>query len=79
MLVLTQKADDTILIGDNITVTILRVRGQAVQVGIEAPRDIRVLRSSLVESAPPRERNDASGRMPAEVPTESRLPCRKPR
>jgi len=47
MLVLTQKADDTIHIGNNITVTILRVRGRAVKIGIEAPGDVQVLREPL--------------------------------
>ena len=48
MLVLTQKADDKIHIGNDITVTILRVKGRAVKVGIEAPADVQVLRNALV-------------------------------
>ena len=48
MLVLTQKADDKIHIGNDITVTILRVKGRTVKVGIEAPADVRVLRGALV-------------------------------
>jgi carbon storage regulator len=48
MLVLTQKADDKIHIGNDITVTILRVKGRAVKVGIESPADVRVLRHALV-------------------------------
>ena len=47
MLVLTRKNKETIKIGDSITITILRVQGQAVRVGIEAPRDIRVVRGEL--------------------------------
>ena len=47
MLVLTRKFRDQIQIGDNITITILRVKGQSVRVGIEAPRDVRVVRSEL--------------------------------
>ena len=50
MLVLTRKAQEKIQIGDNIVLTILRVKGQAVRVGIEAPRDVRVLRSELPQS-----------------------------
>lgn len=49
MLVLTRKASQRILIGDSICITILRVRGQAVRIGIEAPEDVRVLRSELLE------------------------------
>jgi len=47
MLVLSRKTRQQIRIGDNITVTILLVKGQVVRVGIEAPRDVRVLRAEL--------------------------------
>lgn len=47
MLVLTRKSQEKIQIGENITITILRVKGQAVRVGIDAPRDVRVIRSEL--------------------------------
>jgi carbon storage regulator CsrA len=47
MLVLTRKFQQQIKIGDQITVTILRVKGQTVRVGIEAPRDVRVVRGEL--------------------------------
>lgn len=47
MLVLTRKTQEQIQIGNNITITILRVKGQSVQVGIEAPREVRVLRGEL--------------------------------
>lgn len=47
MLVLTRKQQQQIKIGDGITVTILRVKGNTVRVGIEAPRDVRVVRGEL--------------------------------
>ena len=47
MLVLTRKQQQRIQIGDNVTITILRVKGQTVRVGIEAPEEIRVLRGEL--------------------------------
>lgn len=47
MLVLSRKLNEQIQIGDNITVTILRVKGNSVRVGIEAPRSVRVVRSEL--------------------------------
>lgn len=52
MLVLTRKLNETIQIGDNITITIVRVKGRAVGVGIEAPRDIRVSRGEIAGTAP---------------------------
>jgi carbon storage regulator CsrA len=47
MLVLTRKQRQQITIGDNITITVLRVKGQAVRIGIEAPDGVRILRSEL--------------------------------
>lgn len=47
MLVLTRKVEQKIQIGTDITVTILRVKGQSVRVGVEAPRSVRVLRAEL--------------------------------
>lgn len=49
MLVLTRKTQQQIQIGNNIVITILHVKGQAVRVGIEAPRDVRVIRSEINE------------------------------
>ncbi len=49
MLVLTRKANQQIQIGPHVTVTILRVKGQTIRVGIEAPRNVSVLRAELAE------------------------------
>lgn len=51
MLVLTRKIQEKIQIGENITVTILRVKGRMVGVGIEAPRDVRVMRAEVLAEA----------------------------
>ena len=47
MLVLTRKHQEKIRIGDNITITILKTKGKAVRVGIEAPTEIAVVRGEL--------------------------------
>ena len=47
MLVLSRKERQRIRLGDNITVTIVRLTGDQVRLGIDAPRDIRVLRDEL--------------------------------
>ena len=54
MLVLTRKAHEQILIGSDVIVTVVRVHGNAVRIGIEAPRQVRVIRGELPgkESAP---------------------------
>ena len=47
MLVLTRKIQQQIQIGDNIRITVLQVKGNSVRLGIEAPRDVRVMRCEL--------------------------------
>ena len=47
MLVLTRKADEEILIGNDIKITLIRVRGNSVRIGIDAPREVRVVRGEL--------------------------------
>ena len=47
MLVLTRKANEEILIGDNIRITLVRIKGNSVRIGIEAPREVRVVRGEL--------------------------------
>jgi carbon storage regulator CsrA len=47
MLVLTRKLKEQIRIGDNVTITILKVQGNTVRVGIEAPKNVRVIRGEL--------------------------------
>jgi carbon storage regulator CsrA len=49
MLVLTRKQQESLLIGDNIKVSIVRVRGNSIQLGIEAPKSVRVMRSELLD------------------------------
>lgn len=48
MLVLTRMEGQSLLIGDDIQITVLEVRGNQVRIGIEAPREITVLREELV-------------------------------
>src|SRR3954453_206665 len=60
MLVLTRKLQEKITIACNITVTVLRVKGQTVRIGIEAPRDIRVVRGELPMQATAEGSSDAA-------------------
>jgi carbon storage regulator len=48
MLVLTRRANESIVIGDDITVTILAVTPSGVRIGIDAPRDKRINRAEIV-------------------------------
>jgi carbon storage regulator len=48
VLVLTRKVGEAIVIGDDVTVTVLEVRGDVVRLGIDAPRSIRVHRHEVL-------------------------------
>ncbi|MEE2938518.1 MAG: carbon storage regulator [Planctomycetota bacterium] len=50
MLVLTRKAKEQILIGEDIKITIVRLQGNSVRIGIDAPREQRVIRGELEPS-----------------------------
>ena len=49
MLILTRKIDESIVIADDITVTVLEISGERVKIGIDAPRSITILRHELQE------------------------------
>lgn len=50
MLVLSRKKDESIIINDHITVTVVEIRGDKVRLGIEAPKDITVHRREVYEA-----------------------------
>lgn len=51
MLILTMKKNEKVLIGDNISIMVMAVRGKQIRLGIEAPGDLLVLREKLVGKA----------------------------
>lgn len=51
MLVLTRKEGEKILIGDNITIVILSINGQKCRVGVDAPREIPVVREEVIKKS----------------------------
>ena len=59
MLILTRKSGESLMIGDEVTVTVLGVKGNQVRVGINAPKSVAVHREEIYErikreqSAPP--------------------------
>jgi carbon storage regulator len=50
MLVLSRKRDERIVIGDNIVITVVEVRGDKVRLGIEAPSEVPVHRQEVLEA-----------------------------
>lgn len=49
MLVLTRGKQDSIVLGDNVTVTVLEIKGDKVRIGIEAPRSMIILRKEIYD------------------------------
>ncbi len=49
MLVLSRKAEESMIIGDNIKITVLDIRGGQVRIGITAPQDIKIHREEVYE------------------------------
>ncbi|MFP5345496.1 MAG: carbon storage regulator CsrA [Actinomycetes bacterium] len=47
MLVLTRRAGESVVIGDEVVVTVIEVRGEVVRLGIDAPRSIKVHREEI--------------------------------
>jgi carbon storage regulator len=72
MLVLSRKESQRIRLGDSIVVTIVKISGDKVRIGIDAPADVLVLRDELEPNQPAA----AAGSAPA-VPVDGSLPLRQ--
>jgi len=64
MLILTRRVGETVMIGDDVTVTVLGVKGNQVRIGVNAPRDVAVHREEIFE----RIRREEQGGEAASVP-----------
>jgi carbon storage regulator len=61
MLVLTRRVGETLMIGDDVTVTALGVKGNQVRIGIDAPREVAVHREEIYERIKAEKEQDQSG------------------
>ena len=68
MLVLTRKSTEKIRIGENITLTVLRIKGKTVRIGIDAPDSIEIKRGELLQDEPSEILNEQA------LPKNSRMP-----
>lgn len=72
MLVLTRKRGQTIVIGNDIFITVVEIDGDKVKLGIEAPKDISVYRKEIFEAIAAENRS-AAGALPEQVSELARL------
>ena len=49
MLILTRKVNETLMVGDDVSVTVLAIKGGQIRIGINAPRDVGVHRQEVYE------------------------------
>ena len=58
MLILTRRVQEALCIDDNVTVTVLSVKGNQVRLGIEAPRDVEVHREEIYHQVQMQQANE---------------------
>lgn len=56
MLILSRRPDERILVGDDVVITVVKLGKTEVRIGIDAPRNVRVLREELLNKQPNRKR-----------------------
>jgi carbon storage regulator len=71
MLILTRRVGETLMIGDEVTVTVLGVKGNQVRIGINAPKDVAVHREEIYMRI---KREHESGTAAPASPDEPRTP-----
>lgn len=49
MLILTRRVGETLMVGDEVTVTVLGVKGNQVRIGVDAPKDVAVHREEIYQ------------------------------
>jgi carbon storage regulator len=64
MLILTRRVGETVMIGDNVTVTVLGVKGNQVRIGVNAPKDVAVHREEIYERIKREEDQDSRTNTP---------------
>ena len=61
MLILTRRVGETLMVGDDVTITVLGVKGNQVRLGVNAPRDIAVHREEIYQKIQSEKSSDAEG------------------
>ncbi len=58
MLILTRRVGETLMVGDDVTVTVLGVKGNQVRIGVNAPKDVSVHREEIYERIQKEKKNE---------------------
>jgi carbon storage regulator len=58
MLILTRRIGETLVIGDDVTVTVLAIKGNQVRIGVNAPMDVQVHREEIYQKILQQREND---------------------
>ena len=74
MLILTRKVGETIIINDNIHITVLDTAGTQVRIGVNAPEDVKVYRSELYERLQVEKKSLAKNRISDDITCEYLCP-----
>jgi carbon storage regulator len=64
MLILTRRVGETVMIGDEVTITVLGVKGNQVRVGINAPKSVAVHREEIYERIKREQQGESTGDKP---------------
>lgn len=72
MLILTRRVGETLMVGDDVSITVLGVKGNQVRIGVNAPREIAVHREEIyMRIQKEKEQTDDAGQGAAEEATEA--------
>ena len=69
MLILTRRVGETVMIGNDVTVTVLGVKGNQVRIGVNAPKDVAVHREEIYERIKREEDHDSGSGSGSGTPT----------
>ncbi len=75
MLILTRRVGETLMIGDEVSVTVLGVKGNQVRVGIQAPKSVAVHREEIYRRIQREKQQSAGDRHPGSGPGPQREPA----
>ena len=78
MLVLTRRIGESVLIGGEVTVTVLDIKGDSIRIGVDAPRTTRIQRAEIVEAVSAENVSAATAEPGAEDALRAALARRRP-